>query len=407
METDSVLVSVLCTAYNHEKWIKDAIEGVLKQKVNFKYEFIVHDDASTDHTASIIKQYAKKYPDIIHPIFQKENQFSECNIYKKYLFASARGKYIAFCEGDDYWCHSQKLQMQVDFMELHPDYSMCMHNAIKLDCITGKETCLNSFEKEGTYSQEEHLLCGMGSDYPAFASYFIRSECLKGMPEFFTESKVLDYPLRQYFANKGKIYYFDKTMSVYRTAVPSSYMSNQKDQTFYHIYTIEMIHFFEKLDIYTEKHFHHIIRTKLQSDYLGYCISVDENEGVAQAEQYRLNEEKIRNIYKQISKKSILDVIDEKCQDKEQIYIYGTSRVAIDCYRKLKYCDIRIKGFVVSDSHSDIQFFEKEKVYCISEIAKKNPFVILGVQPINTIVIENILLQFGIVNYCKPYDIVV
>lgn len=189
METDSVLVSVLCTAYNHEKWIKDAIEGVLKQKVNFKYEFIVHDDASTDHTASIIKQYAKKYPDIIHPIFQKENQFSECNIYKKYLFPSARGKYIAFCEGDDYWCHSQKLQMQVDFMELHPDYSMCMHNAIKLDCITGKETCLNSFEKEGTYSQEEHLLCGMGSDYPAFASYFIRSECLRVCLNFLQSRK--------------------------------------------------------------------------------------------------------------------------------------------------------------------------------------------------------------------------
>ena len=105
METDSVLVSVLCTAYNHEKWIKDAIEGVLKQKVYFKYEFIVHDDASTDHTASIIKQYAKKYPDIIHPIFQKENQFSQGldKIILYFMLPEIKGKYMAFCEGDDFW----------------------------------------------------------------------------------------------------------------------------------------------------------------------------------------------------------------------------------------------------------------------------------------------------------------
>ena len=110
--SESVMVSVLCTAYNHEKWIKDAIEGVLEQQTDFKYELIIHDDASTDNTASVIQQYAGQYPDVIRPIFQKENQFGKCSLYKKYLFPSARGKYIALCEGDDYWCDSHKLQRQ-------------------------------------------------------------------------------------------------------------------------------------------------------------------------------------------------------------------------------------------------------------------------------------------------------
>lgn len=402
--SESVMVSVLCTAYNHEKWIKDAIEGVLEQQTDFKYELIIHDDASTDNTASVIQQYAGQYPDVIRPIFQKENQFGKCSLYKKYLFPSARGKYIALCEGDDYWCDSHKLQRQVDFMESHPEYSMCMHNAIKRDCTTGKETLLNSFPEEGTYTQEEQIRCGLGSDYPAFASYLIRTKYLKEMPEFFTTSKVFDYPLRQYFANVGKIYYFAQPMSVYRAAVPHSYMSSQGNQTFYHTYTTEMIRFFENLDTYTEKRFHSILATKIQSDYLGYCISADESKGIEQAEEYGLDVGKIKHIYAQISKESILNDIKANGWDTDQIFIYGTSRIAMDCYRKMKDSRIKIKGFVVSDSHSGVQYIDEIKVYCISEIAEEKPVVILGVQPVNTPIIESILQKCGVTDYCKPYE---
>lgn len=112
---NDIMVSVLCTAYNHEVFVKDAIEGVINQKTNFKYELIVHDDASEDKTAEIIQRYAQEYPDIIHSIIQKENQFQYHHIYPEILFPNAKGKYIAFCEGDDYWTDENKLQIQVDF----------------------------------------------------------------------------------------------------------------------------------------------------------------------------------------------------------------------------------------------------------------------------------------------------
>lgn len=119
------LVSIWCLAYNHEKYIRDCLDGFVMQKTNFKFEAIIHDDASTDNTARIIQEYADKYPDIIKPIFEKENQYSKHDgslnrIMKEHM----RGRYVALCEGDDYWIDSYKLQRQVDFLETNPEYGL-------------------------------------------------------------------------------------------------------------------------------------------------------------------------------------------------------------------------------------------------------------------------------------------
>jgi len=98
------LVSICCLTYNHAPYIRDAIEGFLMQKTNFPVEILIHDDASTDGTADIIREYETRYPDIIKPIYQTENQYSKgVKISWEYQFSRARGKYIALCEGDDYW----------------------------------------------------------------------------------------------------------------------------------------------------------------------------------------------------------------------------------------------------------------------------------------------------------------
>ena len=98
----------------------------IKQKTNFQWELLIHDDASTDRTAEIIREYAKRYPDRIFPILQTENQYSQglTNISGTFNFPRARGKYIAMCEGDDYWTDETRLQRQVDFMEVHPGCSL-------------------------------------------------------------------------------------------------------------------------------------------------------------------------------------------------------------------------------------------------------------------------------------------
>ena len=126
-----IMVSICVLSYNHEKYLRDCLDGVVMQKTTFSIEAWVHDDASTDSSADIIKEYQQKYPDIIKPILQKENQYSkkEGSILAKFVYPKCSGKYIALCEGDDYWTDPYKLQKQVDFLESHPDFSMCCHGA--------------------------------------------------------------------------------------------------------------------------------------------------------------------------------------------------------------------------------------------------------------------------------------
>lgn len=125
MET---LLTVACITYNHEKFIRQALEGFVNQKTNFKFEVIIHDDASTDKTADIIREYQQKYPEIIKPIFQTENQYAQGKpILLKHIYPFIKTKYVALCEGDDYWTDPNKLQKQVDFLETHSDYSICFH----------------------------------------------------------------------------------------------------------------------------------------------------------------------------------------------------------------------------------------------------------------------------------------
>ena len=125
------LVSICCITYNHEKYIRDALESFLNQKTNFDFEILIHDDASTDKTSEIIQEYEKKYPNIIKPIYQIENQYSKgISINDTFNFSRAGGKYIALCEGDDYWLDSNKLQKQVDYMGKNHECTLCFHNAM-------------------------------------------------------------------------------------------------------------------------------------------------------------------------------------------------------------------------------------------------------------------------------------
>lgn len=122
------MVSICSLTYNHENFLRDAMDGFLMQRVKFPVEIIIHDDASTDRTPAIIREYAQKHPGIIRPIFQAENQFSKRGIYPIVnCYRAAAGKYIATCDGDDYWTDPEKLQKQVDFLEANPGYSSCYH----------------------------------------------------------------------------------------------------------------------------------------------------------------------------------------------------------------------------------------------------------------------------------------
>lgn len=120
---NQIQVTVICDAFNHAPYIRNTLDHFVNQRVNFPFEILIHDDASTDGTAEIIREYAEKYPELLVPILQKENQYSKGVAILNTELKKVRGKYIAFCEGDDHWPDLDKLQKQYDFLESHPEYS--------------------------------------------------------------------------------------------------------------------------------------------------------------------------------------------------------------------------------------------------------------------------------------------
>ncbi|NLD49407.1 MAG: glycosyltransferase family 2 protein [Clostridiaceae bacterium] len=216
-----VMVSIYCMAYNHEKYIADAIESFLMQKTNFAYEILIHDDASTDRTAEIIKEYTSRYPDLMKPIYQTENQYSKGARPGKYNRERAQGKYMAICEGDDYWTDPFKLQKQVDYMEKHPECSLCVHAAFRVSPDKTKlKSAVRPNQGNKLFTTEEVILGGGG----LFATNSIMyPSVFKNRPGFFLISPVGDYPLAIYLALQGTVYYIDEFMSAYRVGVPGSW----------------------------------------------------------------------------------------------------------------------------------------------------------------------------------------
>jgi glycosyltransferase involved in cell wall biosynthesis len=217
------IVSICCITYNHKQFIGSAIEGFLKQKCNFQIEIIIHDDASTDGTDQIIKEYKNKYPDLIIPIIQKENQYSKgIKPIFEYVFPLVHGKYIALCEGDDYWIDPYKLQKQVDFMENNPNYGLCYSKAKVYDQEDKKFN--NSIIGDNRLSTSDLIIRGNG--IPTVSTLFRRSlwdsyikeiskECLSGW-------LMGDYPLWLYISGVSNIYFFNEITCVYRKLLKSA-----------------------------------------------------------------------------------------------------------------------------------------------------------------------------------------
>jgi len=209
-------VSICCITYNHEFFIRDAIRGFINQKTSFPFEILIHDDASTDGTAEIIKLYEEKYPDIIKPIYQKENQYSQGrNISLVYQFPRARGKYIALCEGDDYWTDPYKLQKQVDFLEANTEYGLVGTDFDILHQSTGKiERSLlkNQPMRFPIYKNLEDFLLAAG--FMAPCTWLCRREFLP--KNIITNYSDVSFAwLLEIFAN-SKVAVIPDTTSVYR-----------------------------------------------------------------------------------------------------------------------------------------------------------------------------------------------
>lgn len=223
---NEIMVSVECNSYNQEDFIAEALESILMQETNFAFEILVHDDASTDRTADIIRSYEQRYPDIIKPIYQTENQYSKDVPFETFNDERARGKYLAICEGDDYWTDPEKLQRQVDYMEAHPECSMCVHAAEKVSAVSKKKVAtIRPSHKDKLFSVEE-VIEG-GGDLFATNSILYSREKIPKMPEFYLNATIGDYPLVIWGALRGTFYYMDRNMAAYRVEVKGSWTDMQ------------------------------------------------------------------------------------------------------------------------------------------------------------------------------------
>lgn len=286
--TDKPLVAIHNLVYNHEPYLRECFEGFVMQKTNFRFVVISHDDCSTDGSATIIREYAEKYPDIFRPIFETENQYSKRDGSLRRIMneaiAATGAKYVAMCEGDDYWTDPLKLQKQVDFMEEHPNIGLCYTDYNHLDEYT-KILTVSMFEKQHKYrpiSYEQHLL-KPGYLAPMTWLYSI------GTLSFLNKSKVYTdgtYAYMLEFMQNSEVAYLPITTATYRSHAGSASAPIGNKALFRYIKGVRDTQFY-----YSEKYpcsdeLKNKICLRAYLDILPIAIMAGDNEYVEQIRDY-------------------------------------------------------------------------------------------------------------------------
>lgn len=228
------VVSICCTTYNHECFIEDALEGILLQSTDYSYELLIHDDASTDNTAKIIREYEKKYPRIIKPIYQKDNQLSKgIRISPTFNFTRAKGEYIALCDGDDYWVDRDKLQKQILVMKRNKNTDISFHASYidyYKDNINVHRKTIKYGNREKKISLKKLLM--KDGDYIPTSSIVIRKNVALKACDFFTkhpDTIIGDYFIQIIGAARNGAIYIPDVMSCYRKNLQGSWSQRMID----------------------------------------------------------------------------------------------------------------------------------------------------------------------------------
>ncbi len=261
-----ILVSIHCLAYNHGKYIKDTLDGFINQKTNFSFEVLIHDDASTDNTAEIIREYEKKYPDIIKPIYQKENQYSKhISIKKNFQIPRLKGKYVAYCEGDDYWTDAYKLQKQVDFLERNPEYTLCATSCIWRNLRDNIDEPKFIIDADKDIPVEDVIVEKNGRIFPT-VSVMVRKEIFCSLPYWFSMFPVGDIPLFINAGINGKIRMLSDVTCVYRWFSTGSWTATMENEEKKIDFKKKFIKGFEALNEETSYKYDNAIKARINKE---------------------------------------------------------------------------------------------------------------------------------------------
>lgn len=269
---EDVKVSIICNAYNHEKYIRKCLEGLVMQKTGFAFEILVHDDASIDGTAGIIREFEEKYPELVKPVYQTENQYSKsASSVASFQYPRVKGKYIAICEGDDYWTDPLKLQKQYDALEERLDIDMCATKAKKVVANTEKFLGFVEPKNETCVISLNDVIKG-GGNYFATCSLFVRKEILLN-PYPFKEKINLDYATQISGALRGGVYYINEDMCSYRILSDASWTQSVKKNPSIQINTYKkIIEMLKSLDEFTNYANREIILDRI--DYYEFQVAL-------------------------------------------------------------------------------------------------------------------------------------
>lgn len=232
-DINQLMVSVVIISYNHETYIEKCIENVLNQTTNFDFEIIISNDCSKDNTDSVIRDVIKKNnnPSNIR-YYNQENNLGMVN-NTVFVFKQSKGKYIAICDGDDYWTDSLKLQKQVDFMEANNEIVFSFHGAKTLD----NNSNFNTYPKNKLFKNKQivpkDVFISRGAAYSCTSSIMFQSQLIHILPNYFTNCFVNDFPLALLAISNGEIGYLEDEMTVYRTMADNSWSAiKDKDMIF-------------------------------------------------------------------------------------------------------------------------------------------------------------------------------
>lgn len=255
-------VSVCIITYNHVNYIATCLDSILAQKTNFDFEILLGEDHSTDGTPKLVKQYADAYPNLIKAFVRPKNVGAKTNFL--HCFLQARGEYLIYIEGDDYWTDDLKLQKQVDFLEKHPEASACFHNAeIVFEDGSGKPNQWVNGPNQPKWTNTADFFQEKETWFMATASVLMRRKWVSQLPNWFVDCKSGDIPMYVILAEKGSIGYLPDVMSVYRKNLGGqSYTDNTKDKEF----LLNRIFMYSKLNEYTNYKFNSAI-CQILSEY--------------------------------------------------------------------------------------------------------------------------------------------
>ena len=417
-------VTVWCLTYNQKEFIKDALDGFVMQKTSFPFEVIVHDDASTDGTTDIVNEYAKKYPEIIKPMIETENQWQKGGL--KHIIGimnekHRRGKYIAFCEGDDYWTDIQKLQIQVNFLLKNCEYSLTVHNGIKQNCVSNTTHPMVTDYSDHEIITED-IIMQMDGWYPT-ASFVGKKQIFIDSFELFS-GQAQDFAIQLFSSYIGKVFYFSKCMSVYRFFVKNSWTNRtyicDKTRILDIFNNLEILSRFNKLSNYAFENVVNFRQTILWAsviDLISQPLSEFELLVSTVKNCIPLNLNKETYINQMYSKRSLIFSNKERFSSNSDInkliskfvfknlIIYCASTAGERMLENYKRLGVDVKFFVDSDSSKDNSVFCGKKVICVSTLDTLNldDYIIQIASIDYDSQIEKVLKKFNKCNYITAH----